>query len=101
MSKLTVKKNEDGKYGFVDGAGNWVIEPKFDEAEYFELGKAPVKIGDCWGIIESDGTWFREPAFEAVERSEDGDIIVYYDGIEGYVDEDSGEIEWVDEDDDE
>ena len=101
MANLTVKKGENGKYGFVDNAGNWVIEPQFDGAEYFEFGKAPVKDGDCWVIINSDGTWFFEPEFDSIERADDGDIVVYSDGMAGYVDEDSGEIEWDDEEDDE
>ncbi len=32
MKNLTVKQGENGKYGFVDDAGNWVIEPKFLDA---------------------------------------------------------------------
>ena len=39
MSNLTVKKDENGKYGFVDDAGNWVIESKLLKAFVWnELG---------------------------------------------------------------
>ena len=39
MSDLTVKKGEDGKYGFVNDAGNWVIAPKLLKAFVWnELG---------------------------------------------------------------
>ena len=99
MSNLKVKKGEDGKYGFVDDAGNWVIAPKFDDAEYFELGKAPVKVGERWGMIKSDGTWFIEPEHDYFERSDDGDIMVYSNGMPGYVDEETGEIEWEEDED--
>ena len=101
MAKLKRKKGENGKYGFVDKAGNWIIEPKFDGAEYFELGKAPVKDGNRWGIINSDGTWFLEPEFDTIERSNNGDITVYYyDGTAGAVDEKTGEIWWLEGDED-
>ena len=36
MSNLKVKKGEDGKYGFVDDTGSWIIEPKFLEAYIWE-----------------------------------------------------------------
>lgn len=99
MKKLTVKQNEDGKYGFVDNKGNWVIKPEFDGAEYFELGKAPVKVGERWGMINSDGTWFIEPEHDYFERSDEGDITVYSNGMPGYVDEETGEIEWEEDED--
>jgi len=51
-----------GKYGYVDKTRNYVIEPKFDQAEPFTNGKALVTIygkGDFYidktgNIIESD-----------------------------------------------
>ena len=33
--KLSPKEGDNGKYGYVDNNGNWVIEPKFDEAAEF------------------------------------------------------------------
>ncbi len=60
MKNLTVKQNEDGKYGFVDDAGNWVIKPKFLDAYLWE-GLAVVhfeKTGDD-GESYDGWTFFR------------------------------------------
>ena len=36
----------DGKYGFIDKTGKYVINPQFDDAEAFSEGLARVWIGD-------------------------------------------------------
>ncbi|MBD5260419.1 MAG: hypothetical protein HDS46_06555 [Bacteroides sp.] len=62
MSNLTVKQNEDGKYGFVDDAGNWVIEPKLLKAfvwnelgvVHFEEKNEDGQTYDGWTIFKLD-----------------------------------------------
>lgn len=46
------KKN--GKWGFVNADGVWVIEPQYDEADAFSDGLAPVRTGEAWGFINSE-----------------------------------------------
>ena len=57
----------EGKYGYVDGSGNWVITPRFQEADEFSEGLALVRCFDendrqmaYTGYINSKG----ELAFE-------------------------------------
>ena len=47
-----VKKN--GKWGFVDMDGAWVIEPQYENAEGFSDGLAPVQTGETWGFINQE-----------------------------------------------
>ena len=62
MSNLTVKKGENGKYGFVDDAGNWVIEPKLLKAfvwnelgvVHFEEQDEDGDVYDGWTIFKLD-----------------------------------------------
>ena len=62
MSNLTVKKGENGKYGFVDDAGNWVIEPKLLKAfvwnelgvVHFEEKADDGQTYDGWTIFKLD-----------------------------------------------
>ena len=44
-----------GKWGYIDKTGKFVIEPRFDGAEDFSEGLAPVKLGDKWGYIDKTG----------------------------------------------
>ena len=41
---LTYKQAENGKYGYVDKSGNWVVEPTFDDCSYFGDTTGAIKI---------------------------------------------------------
>jgi len=66
---------QDGKVGFIDGAGRVVVAPQFDEDNCetgdFSEGLATVKVEDKWGYIDKHGRmrlpaiydhacWFRD-----------------------------------------
>jgi hypothetical protein len=48
-----VKKN--GKFGFIDSQGNWVIQPIFEEVYGFQNGHAHVKQNGMWFFIDKNG----------------------------------------------
>ncbi len=52
---VAVQKEKDGKFGFVDLKGNYVIEPKYDRAGYFNGGLAPVMKDGHWGYVNRIG----------------------------------------------
>ena len=54
--KLEDKRGDNGKAGYVDEDGNWVIEPKFDFTWSFEDGIAKVELKRKSGFIKTDGT---------------------------------------------
>lgn len=48
---VAVKKN--GKWGFVDKEGAWVIEPQYDDARSFSNGLAAVCMDEKWGFVNT------------------------------------------------
>ena len=64
----------DGKWGYVDSKGEFVIDPQFDDAADFSEGLARVKIGGTsrysdggkWGYINPKGEFVINPQFDEV-----------------------------------
>ncbi|MDR2357702.1 MAG: WG repeat-containing protein [Oscillospiraceae bacterium] len=44
-----------GKWGFADSAGEYVIEPAYEDARGFSNGLAAVSLGGKWGYIDESG----------------------------------------------
>ena len=54
----------DGKWGFIDQAGDWVIQPQFGRVGPFFEGLARASTGDDqWGFIDQAGNWVIQPKF--------------------------------------
>ena len=101
----------DGKWGFINGFGQIVINPKYDpppvsgapynfsglayamnEAYIFSEGLAPVRMGNEWVWINHyDSIVIRNPEIESVRRFSDSLAAVYINGAWGYMDH-SGQI---------
>src|SRR5699024_4207169 len=51
----------NGRWGYVDGDGDWVIEPQWRQAGFFSEGRAVVDAGSAsgsvWGVIDRDGDY--------------------------------------------
>ena len=47
---------DNGLWGYVNTAGDVVIEPQFAEAKSFSGGLAAVSNGEAWGFIQKNGT---------------------------------------------
>lgn len=56
-----VKQN--GKWGFIDNTGKFVIEPQYEDAKPFQNGMAAVKKDGLWGYININGKMAIEPVF--------------------------------------
>lgn len=52
------------KWGYVDAAGAFVIEPQFDEAHPFSEGLAAVLVGKKWGYIDRTGRLVIKPKYD-------------------------------------
>lgn len=87
-----VASEVDGKWGYVDDSGKFVIKPRFDMAYCFsDYGLARVEVGDKWGYIDKTGKIVIEPQFDdALPFSDDGLARVEVDDKWGYID-DTGE----------
>ena len=78
-------------FGYIDKKGNWVIKPKFDEAQKFDKGGAQVVINEQYGYINTKGEqiipckydkyggWFVNDS--TIELKKDG--IEYYFNLQG------------------
>jgi hypothetical protein len=55
----------DGKYGYIDARGDWVVPPRFDEAGNFSAnGRALVEENGKYGYIDAKGDWAISPRFD-------------------------------------
>ena len=76
----------DGQWGFVDGEGTVVIEPKYDGAKSFSNGLAGVKIGETWSFINEKGEIAIDGQFEDVDyMNESGICFVKTSGYWKYI----------------
>jgi hypothetical protein len=62
----------NGKWGFIDTSGKWVIHPVFDEVRNFSEGLAGAKEGEKWGYITSSGEWAIQPFCKRAEDFSEG-----------------------------
>ncbi len=58
----------DGKYGYMDKTGKFVIPAKYDLGYPFSDGLALVKVKDQYGYIDKSGSYVVEPKFTAAEN---------------------------------
>ena len=58
-----VKQN--GKVGFIDKAGNMVVEPQWDVAYSFSDGLAAVALRGKWGYIDQTGNVVIQPEWSS------------------------------------
>jgi hypothetical protein len=52
-----------GKYGFIDAKGEWVIPPAFEELGEMREGLASFAVADKLGFINEQGEVVIEPRF--------------------------------------
>lgn len=60
-------KYQDFKYGYVDGSGQWIIEPKFDYANDFENDLGLVRLNDKYGLIDRGGNYITPCKWDYIE----------------------------------
>ncbi len=59
-------KRENGRIGFIDNTGEWVIKPYFAVAHKFTNGFARVQVNGKWGLIDKKGEWLVEPNYKEI-----------------------------------
>ena len=55
--------NSEGKYGYVNKGGDWVINPTFSWVGAFKKGYAEAKMDGKYGLIDEKGEWVIEPKY--------------------------------------
>ena len=61
---LQPKKAWWGRWGYVNPAGKFVLEPQYEDAQPFADFLAPVKLDGKWGFINGEGKFVIEPRYE-------------------------------------
>ena len=61
-----------GKWGFIDTAGKWVIDPQFEQADGFADGLALVRVGGRCGYIDQKGKFVVNPQFDSGYEFDEG-----------------------------
>jgi hypothetical protein len=51
------RSKKDGKWGFLNGSGSFVIPPQFDWVSHFSEGLAAVMVGKKYGFIDETGAF--------------------------------------------
>lgn len=46
-----------GRWGYINTQNQWVVQPKFEDAQEFKDGRAAVKLNGKWGFINKLGQW--------------------------------------------
>ena len=77
---------KDGKWGFIDKRGEFIIAPVYESARNFSDGFAPVKKEGKWGFINKEGKFVIEPSFESVFPFQESIAAVQIDGKWGFID---------------
>lgn len=76
----------DGKWGFIDSAGEWIIKAQYEAVDHFENRLCSVKIDGKWGVIDTTGKVVVEPKYDWYVRFSDDLAAVKIDGKYGYID---------------
>lgn len=76
----------DGKWGFIDSAGEWIIKAQYEGVDRFRDRLCSVKIDGKWGVIDTTGKVVVEPKYDWYVRFNDGLAAVDIDGKYGYID---------------
>ena len=82
---LMPKKAWWGRYGYVNRAGKFVLEPQYDQALPFSDFLAAVKKDGQWGYINGEGKFVIEPRFENGFLFSDGAAAVQEKGKWGFI----------------
>src|SRR5680860_459435 len=77
---------EGGNFGYIDKAGKYVIEPKFDDAKSFSDGLAAAEQDKMWGFIDASGKWAIEPQYDKVKYFNSGYALVLKNDQWQYID---------------
>ncbi len=64
------KGRKNGKLGFYDKTGSYVIEPQFEGVRDFKNGFAAAKLNGNWGMINTAGEWVIQPEYIGIRDME-------------------------------
>ena len=78
-------QTDEGKFGFIDRDGNWIITAEYDELSEFSEDLAAFRQGENYGYISTTGAVIIEPQFSKAGPFANGQAIVAKDGQYGII----------------
>lgn len=90
--KLRAPVREDGKYGYIDENGNYIVKPKFQDAWSFIRGSAVVKENGKFGLIDKEGEYIVEPIYDSIIPFSSACCIMEKDSVFGFMENGTGKI---------
>jgi hypothetical protein len=80
-----IKPNLQGKWGFIDETGKFVINPQFDYAGNFKEGLALVMINEKYGYSDKTGFLTIKPQFDSASYFSEELAVVEINGKYGFI----------------
>lgn len=77
---------KDGRWGYIDPKGSWIVQAQFDNTGAFSEGFASVKVGERWGYIDRKGRFVVNPQYDGASDFNEGRAAVSVDGQWGFID---------------
>lgn len=69
---LYAARAEDGRWGYIDGQGEWQIAAQFEQARAFDGKVAWVRQNGLWGAVDATGEFAVQPEYKRIEQYVDG-----------------------------
>jgi hypothetical protein len=82
---------KNGKVGFVNSSGGWVIEPLFEDTGTFSEQRAKYKSAGSWGLIGPDGQVIAEAKWDDIKDFSSGTAVARA-GSQFYLMNTSGQV---------
>lgn len=70
---------KDGRYGYMDHTGAWLVEPSLEGAKPFLEGVAAIKRNGKWGVIDTQGNTLIPYDYDNIQTVSSGVIVCYSD----------------------
>lgn len=70
----------NGKWGFLNPKGEWVIQPSFEAVGIFDNELAPFRSGSNWGLIDRSGNMKISPEWDEIKPSNHGLVMAKKSG---------------------
>lgn len=82
---LYLYADNQGKWGYINQAGDEIIEAKYDSALNFHDDFAAIMVGKKWGYINASGDMEIEAKYDEAHSFSEGIAMVFRDTLCGYI----------------
>ena len=73
------------KYGYLNSAKEWIIQPRFDKAAKFDGNTATIVMSKKTGLIDRTGKIILEPQFDNIAKFKNGFALIKKNKLYGFI----------------